>query len=1231
MAKEGSKDIKEKGSNERPEETHAERFAQKTKRSKRKNEAEREEERLEDTLEAERGKKEGSLLADNSQEEVSEAVEALIESARKAAKFEREKPYELSQQFHQTIKRTVECFLEAHPEGCKVVDLGPVVDEILFILEGEDQCKLRPMAGSRTIFPLPAPESSLAAGPRLDFLRALLRGLNSMHGVAGFSKMTDASRRVVKKLKDVVDGSELLAEDLTHVDFNSYFQFKGVDYQGEEVQVAKRIRWESVSLSLPEQVGTLDIREFCAGGVLHYINHFEEFLLPDHEQIIGKTPSVMVEPGEWEQVATGLVEKGICKLLPITEVHSVQGSPLLNGMFSVSKQEFQGNVEVCRLIMNLKPANLNCRPLEGDTCTLPAVSQMGGIYLADGEVLTTSSEDIRCFFYLFKVPPSWVRFLCFGRDAPESLVPPENKGVRHVLAALVLPMGFVNSVGIAQHIHRNIVRRALGSIRQPMLGHQEMRRDRVATSHPNIFRVYLDNFDQLQRVDRATAELLEGTASTEVEQLREAYLRVGLPRHPKKSVEQRLNAEVQGAWVNGERGTVSAKPSKVAKYIRLGLELLRKGKACQKELQIVGGGFVYISMYRRPMLGSLNQIWKGIISLEGKPKHVKVVLKREVLVEIARFICLIPLAFMDLRCPFDSVVTASDASTSGGGISVSKGLTGFGLAASMASVRGDIPEEHDFVQILAIGLFDGISALGVALDLLNAPVAGHVSVELSKEANRVVEANFPDTILVESVESIDKAMVIGWALRFPSVGLILLGGGPPCQGVSGLNWDRKGALKDSRSSLFHHVPRVKNLCKEVFKWAQVHSLAENVGSMDWEDCAVMNDAYGVEPWYIDSHEVSLAHRPRLFWISWELSDQDEGVELLWGSSGRLPIQGEVRLQANVTASLYLERGCSKDLSKAFPTFTTSRPSPVPLRRPAGLKHCSAHEVDRWRQDSHRFPPYQYTDIHCVKTPQSLLRPPSIEEREVILGFPTGYTKQCLIKSQHGTTQHSDVRLTLLGNTWSVPVVTWLIGQLLQVLGLVDKLSVQDIVNRLAPGNSAVLQTLLLRPPIKTNSKTFSPSSVLVQKLAGLTTIKGEDILLQNKTEVPVKFHRLRASIPSGMWRWRTVTGWVWTGSEEHINVLELRSVLTTLKWRVEQLGQMNIRSLHLVDSLVVLHALTRGRSSSRKMRRTLMRINSILLACNLAPLWSYVDTKQNPADKPSRWGVKKKWLKVKSR
>ena len=311
---------------------------------------------------------------------------------------------------------------------------------------------------------------------------------------------------------------------------------------------------------------------------------------------------------------------------------------------------------------------------------------------------------------------------------------------------------------------------------------------------------------------------------------------------------------------------------------------------------------------------------------------------------------------------------------------------------------------------------------------------------MSPEANRVVEANFPDSIQVSDVALVDEAMVRQWAMKFPSVGLVIVGSGPPYQGVSKLNCDRKGAMKDSRSSLFQHVPRISGLVKKVFVWAQVHSLFENVASMDWDDCQAMNDGYGLEPWFIDAHGVSLCYRPRLYWITWELPDDDKGVNILKGSAGQLPIQGEVQLTAQVETNKFLEPGWRKNNEKPFPTFTTSRPSPTPLRRPAGLHDCNAEERARWAADLHRFPPYQYKDIHCLVSRDGALRPPNVAEREVILGFPINYTKQCMRKSFHGTMGHKDARLTLLGNSWSVPVISWLIAQLLLVLGLIPSIS-----------------------------------------------------------------------------------------------------------------------------------------------------------------------------------------------
>ena len=52
--------------------------------------------------------------------------------------------------------------------------------------------------------------------------------------------------------------------------------------------------------------------------------------------------------------------------------------------------------------------------------------------------------------------------------------------------------------------------------------------------------------------------------------LREEYLALGVPRHPKKGVASQRKAEVQGAVVDGEAGLAYPKPEKLLKYAQLG-------------------------------------------------------------------------------------------------------------------------------------------------------------------------------------------------------------------------------------------------------------------------------------------------------------------------------------------------------------------------------------------------------------------------------------------------------------------------------------------------------------------------------------------------------------------------------------------------------------------------------------------------------------------------------------
>ena len=245
---------------------------------------------------------------------------------------------------------------------------------------------------------------------------------------------------------------------------------------------------------------------------------------------------------------------------------------------------------------------------------------------------------------------------------------------------------------------------------------------------------------------------------------------------------------------------------------------------------------------------------------------------------------------------------------------------------------------------------------------------------------------------------------------------------------------------------------------------------------------------------------------------------------------------------------------------------------------------------------------------------------NVQERELILGFPLGYTKPCVKKSYQGSTSQADTRLTLLGNAWSVPVISVLLQQLLSPLGLVAPRSLQETIDLCAPGGGKKLQNYLLRPPIRQFRKApqGQGSKVLVQKLSGLISQRGEDLLLQPSSENSLRTQRIRTSIPSRLWRWKVIGSWSWQNTNDHINLLELRAIWTCLRWRIERKRSVKSRFLHLTDSAVCLNALVRGRSSSRKLRPLISRINALLLAGRVHPLWGYVSSATNPADRPSR-------------
>lgn len=166
-----------------------------------------------------------------------------------------------------------------------------------------------------------------------------------------------------------------------------------------------------------------------------------------------------------------------------------------------------------------------------------------------------------------------------------------------------------------------------------------------------------------------------------------------------------------------------------------------------------------------------------------------------------------------------------------------------------------------------LSTFDGMSCLRIVLDKLQIPVTNYFASEIDKYAIQVSKANWND---VQHIGDVTKVR----AANLPRIDL--LAGGSPCQGFSFAG--KQLNFEDPRSKLFFEFVR---LLKEIREYnPDVYFFLENV-VMKKEYQAVISEALGVDPIFIDSSLVSAHMRKRLYWtnISFFGQPSDRGIAL----------------------------------------------------------------------------------------------------------------------------------------------------------------------------------------------------------------------------------------------------------------------------------------------------------------------------------------------------------------
>jgi len=375
--------------------------------------------------------------------------------------------------------------------------------------------------------------------------------------------------------------------------------------------------------------------------------------------------------------------------------------------------------------------------------------------------------------------------MTFATKVPWKILGIEKEGAVHI-GAKVLPMGWASAVGVLQHAHRRL------ALRSPLagpglLGKCEIRRDAVfpdLEKEGSLWSLYLDDANLMEVMSRRVAAELEGLPSEEQQRLRRAYQHWGIPISLDKAVVRAPSAEKLGAVIDGEGGVLKTSTKRALESLSLGFWLMRQDEVPRKALQVFLGREVHTLQFRRPLFGILDYVWKDIS--EG---GVLTQLGSKSIEEILMCGMSQPLRATDLRAKLHEVVTASDASESGGGMVYGSKLTTEGLKELQALEDGmdePIAEKVSLDEkqvILVLDFFAGIGGLSRALQLAQVEVQRLVVIEQDVKCRRLNAGRWPGCDLVVDIKKLKRKELERVLRSVPGLTGVIARGGSPCQGL----------------------------------------------------------------------------------------------------------------------------------------------------------------------------------------------------------------------------------------------------------------------------------------------------------------------------------------------------------------------------------------------------------------------------------------------------------------
>lgn len=176
-----------------------------------------------------------------------------------------------------------------------------------------------------------------------------------------------------------------------------------------------------------------------------------------------------------------------------------------------------------------------------------------------------------------------------------------------------------------------------------------------------------------------------------------------------------------------------------------------------------------------------------------------------------------------------------------------------------------------------LSLCDGMSCGQIALKELKIDVNEYYASEIEKNAIKVTQSNFPNTIQLGDVVPLSENEEILKTL--PKIDLVMFGF--PCRSLSVATEGRSEYNKGLKgvSGIFYNCLKILNWIKENNN-SEVNFLVENVVSNKKDDLRIISELLGVKPVLINSNLFSAQDRERLYWTNIEIKELPSFCDLV---------------------------------------------------------------------------------------------------------------------------------------------------------------------------------------------------------------------------------------------------------------------------------------------------------------------------------------------------------------